>query len=48
MKDIVMQHTGILVLIKTKIDNTFPTCFSEPYRLDWNRNGGGVCDLDSK
>ena len=48
LKDIVMQHTDILVLIEIKIDNTFPTVqflvngFSEPYRLDRNRNGGGV------
>ena len=43
-----MQHTDILDLIEAKIDNTFPTAqflvngFSEPYRLDRNRNGGGV------
>ena len=48
LKDIVMQHTDILVLIEAKIDNTFPTeqflvnGFSEPYRLDRNRNGGEV------
>ena len=48
LKDIVMQHTDILVLIEVKIDKTFPTAqflvngFSEPYRLDRNRNGGGV------
>ena len=48
LKDIVMQHTDILVLIEAKIDNTFPTAqflvnrFSELYRLDRNRNGGGV------
>ena len=48
LKDIVMQHTDILVLIEAKIDNAFPTQqflvngFSEPYRLDRNRNGGEV------
>ena len=37
MKDIVMQHIGILVLTETKLDDTFPTAqilvngFSEPY-----------------
>ena len=41
-----MQQTDILVLIEAKIDNTFPTAqflvngFSEPYRLNRNRNGG--------
>ena len=48
LKDIVMQHSNILVLIEAKIDNTFPTAqffvngFSEPYRLDRNRNERGV------
>ena len=48
LKHFVIQHTDILVLIKAKIDNTLPTAqflvngFSEPHRLDRNRNGGGV------
>ena len=48
LKDIVMQHTDILVLTVTKLDDTFPTAqflvngFSEPYRLDRKRNGVGV------
>ena len=48
LKDIVMQHIDILVLIKTKLDDTFPAAqflvnsFSEPYRLDRNRKGGGI------
>ena len=48
LKDIVMQHIDILVLTETKLDDTFPTAqflvngFSEPYRLDRNRKGGGV------
>ena len=47
-RNIVMQHTDVLVLTETKLDDTFPTGqflvngFSEPYRLDRNRNGGGV------
>ena len=46
MKDIVLQHIDILVLTETKLDDTSPTAqflvngFSEPYRLDKNRNGG--------
>ena len=34
----VIQHTDILVLTETKTSNGF----SEPYRLDRNRNGGRV------
>ena len=43
-----MQHIDILVLTETKLDDTFPMAqflvndFSEPYRLDRNRKGGGV------
>ena len=43
-----MQHIDILVLTKTKLDDTFPTVqflvkgFSKPYRLDRNRKGGRV------
>ena len=46
LKDIVMQHIDILFL--TELNDTFPTAqflvngFSEPYRLDRNRKGGGV------
>ena len=48
LKDIVMQHIDILVLIETKLDDKFPTAqflvngFSEPYRLDRNRKGEGL------
>ena len=48
LKDITMQHIDILVLTETKLDDTFPTeqflvnGFSELYRRDRNRNGGGV------
>ena len=48
LKDFVIQHTDILVLTKTKLNDTFSTAqflvngFSESYRLDRNRNGGGV------
>ena len=42
-----MQHIDILALTETNIEDTFPTVqfivngFSEPYRLDRNRNVGG-------
>ena len=45
LKDIVMQHSDILVLIETKLNDTFPTVqflvngISEPYRLERNRKG---------
>ena len=48
LKDIVMQHTDILVLTETKLDNTFPKAqvlvngFSESCRLNRNRKWGGV------
>ena len=38
----------ILIVTETKLDSTFPTSqfvtdgYSEPYRFDRNRNGGGV------
>ena len=38
----------ILIITETKLDSTFPSSqfmikgYSEPYRLDRNRNGGGV------
>ena len=47
-KDIVMQYNDILALTETKLDATFTKAqfllngFSEPYRLDRSRNGGGV------
>ena len=43
-----MQYIDVLVLTETKLYHTFPTAqflvngFSEPYRLDKNRNGRGV------
>ena len=41
-------NVDILLVTKTKLDSTFPTSqfvidgYSEPYRFDRNRNGGGV------
>ena len=43
-----MQYIDILALTETKLDATFTKAqfllngFSEPYRLDRSRNGGGV------
>ena len=43
-----MQYIDILDLTETKLDDTFPTTqflvngFSEPYRLNRNRNGEGL------
>ena len=48
LEEIVRENVDILIILETKIDNTFPTAqfrlngFSEPYRKDRNRNGGGV------
>ena len=42
------SKVDILVVSETKLDSTFPTNqfyihgFTKPYRLDMNRNGGGV------
>ena len=48
LKELVLKHVDILVIWETKLDETFPSSqsrmdgFSFPYRLDRNRNGGGV------
>ena len=45
---VINDNIDILVLVETKIDDTFPESqffingFSKPYRIDRNRNGGGV------
>ena len=47
LKELVMKY-NVLVIIETKLDNSFPTSqflekdFAEPFRLDRNRNGGGI------
>ena len=52
-------NVDIFVITETKLDSTFPTSqfliesYSEPYRFDRNRNGGGVLiyvpeDIQSK
>ena len=48
LKELVLKHVDVLVICETKLDETFPSSqfsvdgFSLPYRLDRNRNGGGV------
>ena len=48
LKELVMKYIDVLVITETKLDNSFPTLqflvkgFAEPFRLDRNRNGGGV------
>ena len=48
LKLFVQDKVDILVITETKLDSTFPTSqfliegYSEPYRFDKNRNGGGV------
>ena len=48
LKELVLKQVDILVICETKLDETFRSSqfhmdgFSLPYRLDRNRNGGGV------
>ena len=48
LKEIIGKHIDILTIQETKLDSSFPPGqfvmdgYSEPYRLDRNRNGGGV------
>ena len=48
LKELVLKHADILVVCETKLDETFTSSqfhmdgFSLPYRLERNRNGGGV------
>ena len=48
LKAIIQGHVDILIVVETKLDSTYPTSqflidgYSKPYRLDRNRNGGGV------
>ena len=48
LKELVLKHVDILVVCETKLDETFPSSqfhmdgFALPYRLDRNRNDGGV------
>ena len=48
LKELVLKYVDILVLTETKLDDSFPNSqflvdgFSEPFRIDRNRSGGGV------
>ena len=47
LKELVIKHIDVLVITETKLDDSFPLQFlmkgfAEPFRLDRNRNGGGV------
>ena len=48
LREIVLKYVDFLVVTDTKLDDTFLTSqflvtgFSVPYRLDRNRNGGGI------
>ena len=48
LKELVLKYMDILVLTETKLDDSFPNSqflvdgFSEPFRIDRNRSGGGV------
>ena len=48
VKEVILKNVDILVITETKLDDTFPLGqfyvegFTMPYRLDSNRNGGGV------
>ena len=48
LREIVLKYVNVLVITKTKLDDTFlksqflVTGLSVPYRLDQNRNGGGI------
>ena len=48
LKELAIKYVDILVLAETKLHNSFPNLqflvdgFSEPFRIDRNRSGGGV------
>ena len=48
LKEVIGKNLDILTIQETKLDSSFPSAqflidgYSEPYRLDRNRNGGGV------
>ena len=48
LKEIVLKYVDVLLITETKLYDTFLTSqflvtgFSVPYRLDRNRNGGGI------
>ena len=48
LKELILKYVDVLIITETKLDDTFPSAqfiiegFSEPFRRDRNRNGGGV------
>ena len=48
LSEVIGKHLDILTIQETKLDSSFPTQqlalagYSEPYRMDRNREGGGV------
>ena len=48
MKFVIQGKVDVFVVSETKIDESFPTCqfkidgFSPPFRLDRNKEGGGI------
>ena len=48
MKTMLTRDIDILMITETKLDDSFPTSqfeidvFSTPFRLDRNKNGGGI------
>ena len=51
LKEIIGKNLDIITIQETKLDASYPAGqflidgYSQPYRLDRNRNGGGVDDL---
>ena len=54
VKEVILKNVDILVITETKLDDTFPLGqfyvdgFTMPYRLDRNRNGGGVINMSGR
>ena len=48
LREVIGNYLDVLTIQETKLDDSFPTAqllidgYSEPYRLDRNRHGGGV------
>ena len=48
LRELILKYVDVLIITETKLDDTFPSAqfiiegFSEPFRRDRNRNGGGV------
>ena len=53
LREVIGKNIDILTIQETKLDSSFPSGqflidgYSEPYRLDRNRNGGGVMIYES-